>query len=315
MHHFLVPEKVQTISKTIGTCIVYSMSDGSPAHYSKQDFLDFELDKILQGFSCRDPRSYANGFFAIANTTEDSKTKELSLVFGKLMTPQLDLDSTDTPYNHVDRFSPGELTFFGEVIADISDHEIASRVADILWLRTKNYKMAEIAVSAYLNSARRLEDFEHWTQTQRRLERAVQLASSLGRKGKAYPKAIKAIKNLLNRCKGEDPLYLSAELMRLLQERSEGDTTKYARFARKLALTAESQNDFQRARTYWETKAGWHFLEKKDEKVREARIRVAECYEKESEFNLANRQPKFVMASHPIEQAIVAYRRAGEEHL
>lgn len=288
------------------------MSDETFTDYSKKDFFHFELDTLLQGFNRKDPRSYANEFFAISNRAEDAKVKGLSLVLGMLMTPQLDLDSSDTPYNHGDRFTAEQLSFFGEIVTEISDYEIASRIADVLWLRTKNYKMAELAIKAYLNSARYLEDFKNWTQTQRRLERAVQLASSLGRKGKAYPRAIKAIKNLLNRCNGEDPLYLSAELMRLLQERGEGDVKKYARFAKKLALNAESQNDFHRARRHWETKAGWHFLEKKSEKVREARINVAECYEKESEFNLANRQPKFIMASHPIEQAIVAYRKAGD---
>ena len=185
-------------------------------------------------------------------------------------------------------------------------------MADVLWLRTKkSHKLAEVAVESYLNSAKTLEDFEQWSQTQRRIERAIQLASMLGKKGKLYPKVLDRIFDLLDRCNGEDPNYLSAELMRLLQERGEGDSQKYAQFCEKLAKRAESQNDFHKARRYWETKAGWHLQDKDETSAIDARLKVAESFEKESDFKLETRQPSYLMASHPIEQAIVAYQKAG----
>ena len=287
------------------------MTEKSEFILTKEDFVSSGWEKVIESLEKKDSHSYSSGFYSKFNEVSDEKHKEIFLLLATLMTSWLKLDSPDNPFANIDRFADGHLNLFSEILDEVSDDEIKSRMADVLWLRTKNHKMAQIAVASYLSSAKTLEDFEQWTHTQKRIERALQLASMLGRKGKLYEEVLDRIFDLLDRCIGEDPLYFSAELMRLLQERREGDAQKYARFCEKLALSAESQNDFHKARRYWETKAGWHYQDKDDASAREARLKVAESYEKESDFNLKNRQPKYLMASHPIEQAIVAYRNAG----
>jgi tetratricopeptide (TPR) repeat protein len=278
---------------------------------TKDDFVKSGWQTIIEGIEQKECRNYSSAFHSRFNDTSDEKTKEIFLLLTILLTSELRLDSPDNPFANIDRLNNKHLEFFAEIIEVVSDDEIKSRMADVLWLRTKNHKMAEIAVVSYLNSANTLEDFANWTQTQRRIERALQLASMLGKTRELYQQVLDRIYDLLERCNGEDPLYLSAQLMRLLQERREGDAEKYAQFCEKLALNAEGQNDFHKAQIYWETKAGWHYQSKDNNAATDARTKIAESYEKESDFNLENRQPKYMMACHPIEQAIIAYRKLG----
>ncbi|MDQ4120345.1 MAG: DUF4209 domain-containing protein [Acidobacteriota bacterium] len=290
------------------------MSEESKFILTKEDFIKSGWDKAIEGIEGKFSHSYSSAFYSKINELSDERHKEIFLLLAILMTSALKLDSPDNPFSNIDRFNDEHLKFFSEIIDEVTHDEIKSRMADVLWLRTKSHKMAEVAVEAYLTSAKTLEDFENWAQTQRRIERALQLASMLGKKRELYQKVLDRIFDLLDRCNGADPLYLSAELMRLLQERREGDANKYAQFCEKLALNAEVQNDFHKARRYWETKAGWHFQIKDNTSARDARLKVAESYEKESDFNLKNRNPKYLMASYPIEQAIVAYRNAGDSN-
>ncbi len=277
----------------------------------KQDLLDSGFASVLETINTKDTFDYRKKFSRKAQETENEKHREIFRIFGILMSGWLNLKTPDDPFAFIDRFNEMHLAFFSEVVGEINDDEIKSRVADLLWLRKRDYQMAEIAIDSYLVSAKFLEDFEQWVHTQSRLERAIQLAKNLGRKAKKYSTVIQAIEELLDRCNGEDPLFLSSELMRLLQESHEGDWKKYAGFAEKIAIAAEAANDFNRARRYWECQATWYFQGKDETLRRAARLRLAEAFEKESDFNLANRKPPYIMASHPIERAIVAYRRAG----
>lgn len=288
------------------------MSDESKLILTREDFIGSNWEKVLEKVDKKDRFSYSSTFYSKIDEISDEKQKQIFLLLATLMTSWLNLETLDSPFENIDRFNEQHLKFFSEIIEDVTDDEIKSRMADVLWLRTKNHMMAETAVESYLNSAKTLESFEDWLDTQNRFERALQLASMLGKKRNLYQKVLDRICDLLDRCNGEDPLFLSAELMRLLQERGEGDAKKYAQFCEKLALSAETQKDFHKARKYWETKAEWHRIDKDKTSAREAKLKIAESYEKESDFNLENRQPKFMMASHPIEEAIVAYKKAGD---
>ena len=223
----------------------------------------------------------------------------------------LNVDTFHDPIANTDRFSDEDLSYLSEIVNDVSDYELQARIADVLWLRKRNPETAKLAFSAYLESAKQHEDFEKWTTTVDRVERALQI-SSMMKDEVLFQEVINYIVDLLDKCNGEDPLFLSAELMRLLQERRKGDAKKYAEFCSKLALNAEIQNDFDKARKYWQTKVQWHFIDKDETSARNAKLKIAENFEKESEFNLENRQPKYIMASYLLEEAIVAYRKAGD---
>lgn len=279
--------------------------------FTKEDFLTCGWEEAVKETSPKVLDFYFSKLNQKAKAETDPKKKFILDFLAFVSMSHLDTDNSHDPIPNVDRFSDEDLAYLIEIVSEVSDAEIQSRIADILWIRKRDYKMAELAVSAYLISSKQVEDFEHWIYTADRIERALQISAMLGKKRELYQMVLERVYELLDKCNGEDPLYLSAELMRLLQERRVGDAQKYAQFCEKLALRAEAQNDFNKARRYWETKAGWHLQDKDETAARDARLKVAENFEKESDFNLETKQPKYLMASYPLERAVRAYRYAG----
>jgi hypothetical protein len=206
-------------------------------------------------------------------------------------------------------FDESRLKLLADVIEDIDDPELKARITDVLFLRKRDFRMGERAVSSYLESAKRLEDPTNWVAAEERIHRALQIAVRLGRNAGSHTAVIEHIEDLLNRCNGQDPLYLSARMMRLLQDRKAGDPVKYADMAEKLASAAESAHDWRRAEEYWEIKAQWHRMNKEDEAAEAARVLAAETNAKEADESLHGEKPNYSLASVFTQKAIVALRR------
>lgn len=206
-------------------------------------------------------------------------------------------------------FDESHLNLLSDVVTEIIDPELRARIADVLWIRKRDFRMGQLAVSSYLESAKRLEDPRHWVATFERIERALQIAIRQGRNTDSHTAVITHIEGVLDAYGGEDPLFLSAKLMRLLQERRSGDASKYASLAEKLALSAEANHDWHRAREYWEVKARWHYIKKEEELAIAARALAAETYVKESEAALKREPPSYMHAAAFMQKAIAALRR------
>ena len=276
---------------------------------NKKDFAESDWKETIEEAEPKVLEFYSLKLAQKARNENDERKAVLELLAVASMS-HLNTDKTHDPISNADQLSDEDLSFLLDIVAEVNNNELQARIADILWIRKRNYKMAELAVSSYLASSKELENFEHWSYAVNRIERALQLAAMLGNK-ELYQSALDRTFNFLDKCNGEDPNYLSAELMRLLQERREGDPQKYAQFCEKLALTAEKQNDFHKARRYWEIKVDWHLQDKDENAARDVRLKIAESFEKESDFSLETRQPKYLMASDPLERAIIAYRNVG----
>lgn len=175
--------------------------------FSKQDFLDLKVDEIAGTADTKDQLGYSKVFRAAMNDAGTDAHKELLRFLEMLVSSGLRLDHPEDPYSYADQLAEELLALFSEIIAEVNDPEVRSRIADILWIRKKDYKMAELAIDSYLAAAKIFEDFEQWTRTQRRLERAMQLAAQLGKKNEKYVIVVAAITDLLDRCNGEDPFF------------------------------------------------------------------------------------------------------------
>ena len=95
---------------------------------------------------------------------------------------------------------------------------IRARLADFLWETVKDKDFGRIAVQSYLMLYNSLWDEEHWPNCIDAIYRAVNIACSLGKNGKEYKECIEAVKEGLNRTKGNDRLYLSSSLLEILCE-------------------------------------------------------------------------------------------------
>lgn len=149
-----------------------------------------------------------------------------------------------------------------------TDPELRARCADVIWLVKKDYKMALVAIDAYLESAKRLHSSVHWVDPMRRIERAYRLAANINDQGR-FQKVSAYAKQILAELAGEDPLYFTAHILELLAERRDGDAVAYGALAEKAALHARTKGDHHKAQKLWSIAARWQVLAK-DETARGA---------------------------------------------
>jgi Domain of unknown function (DUF4209) len=283
---------------------------------SQDDFIQSKWEDVISG--CREKvcREYSQLFWKKSQEAEVDGALNNQAVFTLLTVitdPELNSESYDKPFTYMDvinSISDGHLNALRGWATEISDAELRARVTDVLWMRKRHPKndfyMAQIAVKSYLESAQNLEHPEHWTLCFERLERAIRLARKINHQ---FLDIVAHIESVLDKYNGEDPLFLSAKLMKLLQEYQQGDFSKYAAIAEKAAIRAEAEHNWHKARSYWEVKTRWHLLDKDTDKERTAWMSLAETYVKEAEDAVKQTPPSHLAASSHLQKAIEAFRK------
>lgn len=276
---------------------------------TKDDFINSRWQDVVNSSERKECLAYDNAFWKKAQEAKEAGNVREQAVFeilAAVSSAAIKPESTEEFFADVfQNLTDEHLDFLAEIAPEIPDPELQARAADILWVRRRDYRMAQLAVTAYLQSATQLENPEKWSCCFDRIERALRLARRIKYKDEVVVAHIEAV---LARYNGEDPLWLSAKLMELLQESRLGDPTKYAALAEKAATLAESAPDWRRARAYWDIKARWHLLEKGREKELAASMLAAETYVKEAEDALHRTPPSYLVASRFMQQAVEAFR-------
>lgn len=285
---------------------------------SKADFDACKWDEVIDQCPKKECFNYSDLFYVKAkdaDATGDSKTHELFSLLAAVTAFSLRSDSNDDPYGPTERVLEdvleSHLEALGDIAPTVKDAEMRARIADLLWVKQHDFRKAELAIEAYLESAKILEDPEHWPASAERIERATRIAVSIGPSNKGFAKVFSHIETVLDKYNGEDPLFLSSRMMELLLEFSQGDPIKYAALAEKAATRSEAEANWRKARTYWEIKARWHEKEKNADSKREALVNAAECYVKEAEVSLTKQNPSYLAAVIHLQRAIEAHRRIG----
>ncbi len=280
---------------------------------TKDDFNNVCWQDVVNNSKLKDCLSYHSAFWMKvreaqeAGSLRDQEVFEiLAVVTGAAIKPE----STEEFFADIFKnLTNDQLDFLADIASEISDPELQARVADILWVKRHNpqmaQQMAQRAISAYLQSATTLESPDDWSDCFDRMERALRLARKINHQVEVVFSHIEAV---LDRYQGEDPRWLSAKLMELLQEYRFGEPTKYAALAERAATLAESTFDWRRARTLWDIKAKWHRMEKNYSKELEASMSAAETYVKEAEAALTRTPPSYMVASSFLQQAVEAFR-------
>ncbi|MBO3463590.1 hypothetical protein G7B40_031160 [Aetokthonos hydrillicola Thurmond2011] len=276
---------------------------------TKDDFINSCWKDLINNSERKDCRTYFQAFWKKAREAEEvGNVREQSVyaILASVTSPAIKPESTEEFFADVFKnLTDEQLNFLAEIVVEISDSELQARLADILWVKQRNYKMAQLAVSTYLQSATTLENPHDWIYCFDRIERAFHLAQKINHKKDEVVLHIEAV---LDRYNGEDPKWLTSKLLGLLQKYRLGDPIKHANVAEKAASFAESANDWRKARTLWEIKAVWHRLEKDYEKERVASMLAAETYVKEAESFLKENPPSYLAASRFMQQAVEAFR-------
>jgi hypothetical protein len=286
---------------------------------TKEDFINSGWKEVIDNSERKECLSYHTAFWnkakqaeAAVNIREQNVFEILAFVTGAAIKPELNDEFFGEVFSNL---TEEYLNFLTEIAPEISDPELQARVADILWVKNGNYQMAQLAVEAYLESAKKLEDPQKWSHCVDRIERSLRLARKINYKPEIV---IEYIDEVLNRYQGEDSLWLSIKLHELLQEEKNINllrkkqllnTAKYAVLAEKGAIFQESSKEWDKARNYWKIKAEWHRIEKNTEKAYTARMLAAETYIKEAEDSLTKHPTPYLKASHDLQKAFEAFER------
>jgi hypothetical protein len=215
---------------------------------------------------------------------------------------------------------PGDLTdeqygLLAELAGSVVDSEMRARLCDLVWVVKRNHQLAGKAAEAYVESARTWEDPVNWVTCIARIGRAVRLARSLGNGGSSeFEKAVAYAEELLTRLNGEDPGFMSCQLMEILQSVKKGDPVRYAALATKAARRAEAAggNALFRANQYWYCAAEWHGIAKNAEAREAALIAAAETHVMQAEEAATKPResaPNLIAAGH-LERAVHALQKS-----
>lgn len=205
-----------------------------------------------------------------------------------------------------DDLSDEQLNELQATLESVADPEYQARVGDVLWLRRKDANAARVAVKAYLEAGKRVEHSRNWITSMERYERAVRLARQIEPRG-GLPKLVLAhLESRVMHYDGTDPLYFSCKALEFLAEFRFGDFPKLAEIAGRVAEKSRIDQDFTRARSYYEVQAKHLKLAEEPDQAELALEALARSFVEEAK----NRESKneFMVAHSFWGDAIRAFR-------
>jgi len=296
---------------------------------SKSDFDACNWQKVIEQCAQKECQRYRGVFFIEAEKAEqaaDAKAQEVFLLLGRIASLYFKLDNDQDPFGPMFVWQDGQPSFIvddltdehaqvlAEIVPEVADSEMRARIADVLYIRTRNVSFAGLAIDAYLASAAALWHPEHWIFTAERVERALQLAARIGRNNRDYfPRTLQAIEDLLDKYGAEDATLFSARLMGLLIEQGEGDPEQYASLAENAAKRAETEHDWHRAQEYREIWGKWQ-KRRKVSGWKDAALKAqAETFIKEAEAAAQASPPHYTVAAWHMQSAIELLQKSSSK--
>jgi hypothetical protein len=285
----------------------------------------YDWQAVVEAVTSRECQAYCEALGKKAASLEEAGDDKGSRVFRLLSTvasywPNYDDDTS--PYRPwmvwegkrsaiPEDLTQADLETLTGILNEIRDAEFRARVADVLWIcPPKNYKAAQLAVDAYIESARTLERGELWSPSVERYWRARQIGGQLGRFKPHHQKAVQAIEDTIARHEANDTSLRCARLMHLLLADTVGDAVRYAHLSETLAVKMEAASNWHFAREYWQLHGGWSAKGGKQENARLAQLKIANTYVKLAEGFITGAHPSFLGASHWMAKAVYTLREA-----
>jgi len=202
-----------------------------------------------------------------------------------------------------------ELDVLGQVAPEIKEADLRARVADLIWLRKRDYRYAELAITSYLESASVLESGPVFQFAVQRLERALRLAAMLNN-APLLATVTQHIEGVIQRQRVKESLRC-AHLMRLLTEFQAGGPAAQAALTKQAAQEVAAANDFEAARSLWILTADWFRQAKDDAERKAALVAAAETYVSQAQRFERGNPPNYSLICHFLSMAIDAYKKMG----
>lgn len=208
-------------------------------------------------------------------------------------------------------FTVENLDFFDEILNDVNDPWLKSRLADLLWLckKPKNPDHAKMAINSYI--AHPIDPMTWQRGINNCWERAARLAMQI----RDFDK-LKEIKNQLFLVFGMEqpsstflPLWLASQLDRLQIDSEFREDLAQRLF--KLGTDLKSNGEFNAARSYFELAAKKYLQSSNEQGWLDSLISIAVSFEHEADLRSSGSS---MVANSFYENAIQTYRRVHAKH-
>ena len=197
------------------------------------------------------------------------------------------------------------------IYEEVGDPEFRARISDVLWECKRDYKAANVAVHAYIESARILETPDLWPSFVERLERAAQLSAKLGFGKSLHQMVLAEIEAVIERFENvPESGRLCTRLMRLLFNHEAGDSTRYSALAEKWAEDLAARQEWNFSSEYWSTAEMWFRKAGLQADAQRCALRAAECMISKAEGILAGARPSKGSAAHWMAVGLAGLRQA-----
>lgn len=265
--------------------------------------------------------SYRDQFMIYLKELIDGEQKAVLELLTNVASYHMKLDNPKEPFEpfmifdgkrsaNVSDLSKNDFEVLKELYIQIDDCELKARIADVLWVGNKSYKHGQEAISYYLVSADRLEDWQHWCGCFERINRASQITLMLGGNNQKINDVNLYINSLIRKINGNDPLYLTGKLMELLQKQKIGYCEEYIDIIEKNVDMSNETGNFDKARYYIEVKSKWYQLLKENTKFQESIVDIAKSFEYEAQKLIdSNGDSSYMKIVYLLENAICTYRK------
>ena len=209
-----------------------------------------------------------------------------------------------------DDLSEPDLETIALLLAKAKDPALRARLGDVLWVRKRNHKAAQQAVSDYIAASSRLLTPDKWVCSVELFHRALQLAERLGRKKETWTLAEKGLLDALSNPLAQTEQFYACHLLGIAFAIGVGDPVALAKQAEQQAERAAAEKDARRAREYRLLQANFLKLARQPDAEGAARLIAAETYIEEAEACLLRSEPSYLAASHFLAQGVEALRQA-----
>jgi hypothetical protein len=260
------------------------------------DFSNFDWQSLVAAAPPLPFHEYWNRFFRAAASHEqknDSRGAKVFSFLGAVCGLAPNWSSRQKPFGprvimeavrsaDITDFAEAERSVLAGLIPTTNDPQLRARFADVACAIKFDHNLARTAASAYLEVVRLFAEHDNWPNFFDYLERAGQLAASVGKSHQEFKDFVNEANQLLERFRPDDTGFACSKILDLLLEHNEADPATHAPFSVELAQRAQQNKKFLVARAYWQLGATFNRQLKDEQKARECLIQSGETHVSEA---------------------------------
>lgn len=137
----------------------------------------------------------------------------------------------------------GDIEILECILEIVKPTWIRAHISHLLWLLKKAYKYGELAVTTYLEIFQSEFDPDQWVSCESAIQRALEIAVSLGKTTPSFTNVQQTINNSLDELNGTDPLFLSLRMITSISKyAAKEDKERYLHLANRIFSRHISEN-------------------------------------------------------------------------